>query len=88
LPSSPGSRSPLSVGLEWSTRLTTIGFVMVLPVLIGYWIDRKLGSKPWGLLVGSGLGFTTALLQLLQLTRRPPPDPMADDPASSPPSHG
>jgi ATP synthase protein I len=41
--------------------------------LIGYWIDRQYGSRPWGLIVGVVLGIVGGLYNLvkeaLQATR-------------------
>ena len=59
--------------MEWSSRMTTISLEMVAPTVAGYW----LGSSGWVrgvlfLVSGAILGFVTALLSLLKLTR--PPD--------------
>ena len=42
-----------SIGLE-------LGVSVVLGMLLGYWVDGKLDTSPWGLLVGLGLGITAA----------------------------
>jgi len=42
-----------SIGLE-------LGVSVVLGMLLGYWVDGKLETSPWGLLVGLGLGITAA----------------------------
>jgi ATP synthase protein I len=34
--------------------------------LLGYWIDRHFGSKPWGLLIGLGLGMVGGLYNLVK----------------------
>jgi F0F1-type ATP synthase assembly protein I len=34
--------------------------------LFGYWLDRRLGSYPWALLVGFGLGFAGGLYGLVR----------------------
>lgn len=67
-PNTP-SRSPLSVGLEWATRLTALGLEFSLPVLLGYWADRRWGLAPWGVLGGAVLGFIVGFLGLLQMVR-------------------
>jgi len=47
--------------------VTTISLEMVLPGLIGYWIDRRLGTKLLFLVVGVILGFATGMWQLIKL---------------------
>jgi ATP synthase protein I len=67
-------RSPLALGLEWSSRITTVALEMVVPSLIGYWIDLKLGTLPVFLILGTVLGFATGLMSLLRLVRPAEPD--------------
>lgn len=47
------------------------------PPVIGYAVDVGLGTSPWGLLLGGGIGLVGAGVQLVRLqeefTRRPPP---------------
>jgi F0F1-type ATP synthase assembly protein I len=84
----PDRRSPLSVGLDWATRVMSVALGFVLPALLGAWIDGRLGSSPWGVLIGAALGFTAGMLQLVRIaqggtTRRAarPPD-RGRDPAA------
>ncbi len=35
-------------------------------VVIGYWIDRRFGSSPWGVLVGAGLGLIGGMYNLIR----------------------
>lgn len=62
-------RSPLALGLEWSSRITTVALEMVIPALIGYWLDLWLGTRALFLIAGSLLGFAAGLFSLLRLTR-------------------
>lgn len=43
--------------------------VLAVPIAmgIGWWADRKLGSEPWGLLVGLGFGFATFIVRLSRM---------------------
>lgn len=65
----PDQRSPIAVGIAWASRVMTISLTMVVPGLVGYWVDGKLGTKLLFLLVGMILGMGTAMWQLLQLAR-------------------
>jgi F0F1-type ATP synthase assembly protein I len=63
------SQTPLSIGVAWASRITSLALEFVVPTLAGYWVDGKLGSRPWGILVGMVLGFTLGMLHLLQIAR-------------------
>lgn len=52
---------------------------MVVPSLIGYWIDLKLGTPLVFLISGTVLGFVTGLISLLRLTRPAKPNRERDD---------
>lgn len=49
--------------------LSQVGLEMVVPIALGWWLDDKLGSAPWLLVVGVILGFALGILHLLALTR-------------------
>lgn len=68
------SRSPLALGLDWSSRVTTVALEMVVPALLGYWADQKLGTFVLFLIVGTSFGFITGLMSLLRLVRPNKPD--------------
>lgn len=63
-------RSPLALGLEWSSKVTTVALEMVIPPAIGYWLDQRLGTPLLFLVSGAVLGFAVGLRNLLQMTRR------------------
>ena len=44
----PASQSPIAQGLEWSTRIMTVGLIIALPILAGYGVDRWLGVETRG----------------------------------------
>ena len=50
---------------------TAMEAVFAIPIAmgIGWWADRKLGSEPWGLLVGLGFGFAAFVLRLAAMRR-------------------
>ncbi len=66
-------RSPIAVALEKATEITTVAFVMVLPVLLGYWLDLYLNSVPLCAVIGLVLGMSTGIRQLIKLVNRQSP---------------
>ncbi|MBN2578246.1 MAG: AtpZ/AtpI family protein [Pirellulales bacterium] len=66
---SSDSRSPLAVALEWSTRVTAISLQMVLPGVLGYWLDLRIGTKMVFLILGVFFGLASGLWSLIRLTR-------------------
>lgn len=62
--------SPLSVGLQWATQITTIGLEMALPTLGGWWLDQRYGTKPLWTVVLAVLGFIIAMRHLWDLSKR------------------
>jgi len=62
-------RPPLAQAAAWASRVMTVALEMVLPGVLGIWIDRQLGYKAAFTLVGFGIGFSVALWHLLQLTK-------------------
>jgi ATP synthase protein I len=55
----PGWIQHAGIGLELAGAVA--GFA-----LVGYWIDRHFGSKPWGLVVGLVLGMVGGLYNLVR----------------------
>ncbi len=51
-------------------RLSSIGFELVGAVvgftLAGWWVDRRWGTDPWGLLAGIGLGLIGGMYNLIR----------------------
>jgi F0F1-type ATP synthase assembly protein I len=62
-------RSPVAIAYQWASRIMLVALEMVLPGLVGHWIDRWLGTVVLFLLVGLGLGCTAAVVHLLQMVR-------------------
>lgn len=60
----------------WRTvgELGTLGlsFVMALAIgtAAGLWVDNRFATSPWGLLVGFGVGFAAAILNVVRITSR------------------
>jgi ATP synthase protein I len=62
-----GSKREESQG--WSIAVEFIG-AMLVGGLIGWFIDRQVGSKPWGLIVMLLLGFATGLRSVLRQQKK------------------
>lgn len=54
-----------------STRLAGAGVELAATIgvacLVGYWIDRKFGTEPWGLLILAAIGIVGGLYNLVRL---------------------
>ncbi len=57
--------------MAWTSRVMTISLEMVIPALIGHWVDRWLGTGPVLLVSGAILGQVAGMWHLIQLTRPP-----------------
>ncbi len=55
-----------------ATEVTTIAFMMVLPVLFGYWLDVYLNTLPLFAIIGLVLGMACGISQLIKLVNRKP----------------
>ncbi len=66
----PDDRSATAKAAAWTSRIMTISLEMVVPGLVGYWLDTKLGTKFVLMLAGFVLGFTAAIKHLLHLTQK------------------
>jgi len=66
----PDTRSALSIGLDWGTRVTTIGLEFALPAFLGFGLDRWWGTSPWLTLLGALLGVATGMIHVLRLAFR------------------
>jgi ATP synthase protein I len=82
--------SPLSVGLQWATTITTIGLEMALPALGGWWLDRRFGTEPIWTVILALLGVTVAMRHLWDIAKRlnrqsaVPSDPSSGDRKKTP----
>ncbi len=57
-----------------SAQLIALGFELAAPVIAGalggYYLDRKLGSEPWFILLGTLGGFFCGLITLFRILKR------------------
>ena len=55
------------VALEWVSKITAVALEMVLPGILGHWLDERWGTGFLALL-GFGIGMTTGIWHLIRLT--------------------
>jgi hypothetical protein len=77
-------RSPMSVGLQWASMITTIGLEMALPPLLGAWLDRRYGTGPLWTVLFAVLGFVVAMRHLWDMSKRLSGRPPRPDGAAGP----
>lgn len=70
MPSPSDDRSAQSIAFGWASRVMTISLEMVVPGLLGYWLDQRLGTKVVFLLLGFALGSVLAALALAKIVRQ------------------
>ena len=64
------STTPLARALDLGMQFT---FAVVIGVVLGYYLDRWLGTEPVFLLILTGLGVAAAIRSLLRFARRNTP---------------
>ncbi|HWY86304.1 MAG TPA: AtpZ/AtpI family protein [Gemmataceae bacterium] len=55
--------------------LAQVGLEMVIPIGLGWWVDERMGSGPWLLVLGVVLGFVLGIVHLVVFARRDDPKP-------------
>jgi F0F1-type ATP synthase assembly protein I len=66
---SSDDRSPIAVAYAWAWRVIAISLEMVVPGLIGYWIDLRLGTKAVFVILGFLLGMALGIVHLMRLAQ-------------------
>lgn len=62
-------RSRQAIAYSWASRIISISFEMVIPGLVGVWLDRKLETKFVFTVAGFGIGLTLGMMHLLRIAR-------------------
>lgn len=58
--------------MVWTSRVTTVSLEMVLPCVLGYWIDRHvLDTKVVFTLLGAVLGLVGGMWHLIRMAQPP-----------------
>ncbi len=65
----PPERSPVAIAFQWSATVMTIALGMVVPGLVGHWLDTKLGTRAVFLLIGFAVGGLMAALALGRIAK-------------------
>jgi hypothetical protein len=66
---SPREPNPIAEAVKWVGVITTVGLEMVVPALIGHWLDRRYGLR-FLAFVGLALGFAIGLWNIVQIARQ------------------
>ncbi len=70
-PSADRDRNSLAQSYLWASRASTIAMSAVVPAGLGWFVDKQVGTFPWLLIAGAGLGFALMLRDLIRLTAVP-----------------
>jgi hypothetical protein len=66
----------MAIAYTWAWRVITVSLEMVVPGLMGYWIDSRLGAKAVFVIAGFLAGMAMGVWHLIRIARdssRPPP---------------
>ena len=72
-PDKPGKRDG---GISWRQATGTVGLALAIPwmigvpALLGWWLDKKFATSPLWFIVGLVLGLLTTALDIYQLLKR------------------
>lgn len=58
----------MTEAMMWVSKITSVGFIMVLPIIGGMWLDNHFGIK-FCTLLGLFIGFGGGLYHLLKITK-------------------
>jgi F0F1-type ATP synthase assembly protein I len=68
-PDEAGRRRARRQGLAYQGAAEAV-FAILIAAGIGYWIDGRFGTTPYGVLIGTVVGFGSFVLRLLRLGRQ------------------
>jgi ATP synthase protein I len=72
IPGDPGPRRPDMPGaMQYAGLGVTFAAAIVLSTLLGNWVDGKLGTAPWGVMVGVFAGFGMGIAWLFRRVAPP-----------------
>ena len=59
----------MAIAMSWVNTVSAISVSMVLPGVLGYWLDQRLKTRVVFTALGFGLGLAIGILRLLQLSQ-------------------
>jgi hypothetical protein len=62
-------RSSTAKAYQWAWRIMIVAIEMVVPGLLGLWLDRQVGTVVLFTLLGFAGGSTAAVVHLIRMTR-------------------
>ncbi len=65
----PDDRSRQAVAYDWASQIISVSLGMALPGLLGFWLDKALGTKFIFVAIGAILGLVIGIRNLLEMTR-------------------
>ncbi len=65
----PSGRSPLAIAFGFASRITSVCLNLVIPTVIGYWADKKLGTGHLLMFCGLFFGMAIFVWQLCSLVK-------------------
>ena len=80
-------RHAMARGYVLASRVMSISFQMIIPVGLGWWADSAWKTTPWLMLLGVVVGFSVAMMELVQLAREAAPSTKSR-PSDSPRNDG
>lgn len=73
---SDDGRKNLDGGVSWRQAMTTVGLALAIPwmigvpALLGWWLDKKFESSPLWFIIGLILGLVTTAFDIYKLLKR------------------
>jgi hypothetical protein len=64
----PDDRSPTAAAYSWASRILSVSWEMVVPGLIGVWLDQRLGTVCAFTMLGFVGGMTYGLWHLIRIS--------------------
>jgi len=60
--------TPMAAAMQWSSRITTITIEMILPGILGSWLDKRWGTSYLAFL-GFAVGVPLGIWHLIKITQ-------------------
>jgi F0F1-type ATP synthase assembly protein I len=72
----PPDQNNVSGGISWRQAMGTVGLALAIPwmigvpALIGWWLDKKYATSPLWIIVGLALGLLSTAVDIFKLLKR------------------